>query len=129
MSTHAVCLILIRLIAGTVNGALGYGFWSITVPLALFKLFQACSLAFPSEALSSATFARKRLVCMSFDAWIVAFGVSTILRDIRIVEGSNAVLFLAAVVLIDAVLLWRFFRDGHPQAVAPVRVRAAGSVN
>ena len=38
MSTHAVCLILIRLIAGTVNGALGYGFWSITVPLALLFL-------------------------------------------------------------------------------------------
>ena len=33
MSTHAVYLILITLIAGTVNGALGYGFSSITVPL------------------------------------------------------------------------------------------------
>ena len=38
MSTHAVYLSLITLIAGTVNGALGYGFSSITVPLALLFL-------------------------------------------------------------------------------------------
>ncbi|HLH31213.1 MAG TPA: sulfite exporter TauE/SafE family protein [Terriglobia bacterium] len=63
-----------------------------------------------------------RRVCMSFDAWIVAFGVSTILRDIRIVEGPNAFLFLAAVVAIDACLLWRFFRNGHPEiALEPVK--------
>src|SRR6516162_2317955 len=66
-----------------------------------------------------------RRVCMSFDAWIVAFGVSTILRDIRILEGPNAFLFLAAVVLIDACLLWRFFRVPHPEAVVEsAKVRA-----
>jgi uncharacterized membrane protein YfcA len=51
-----------------------------------------------------------RRFCMSFDAWIVAFGVSTVLRDIKLVEGPQAFLFLAAVVVIDAWLLWRFFR-------------------
>ena len=71
-----------------------------------------------------------RRVCMSFDAWIVAFGVSTIFRDLKIIEGANAFLFLAVVVLIDALLLWRFFRVGHPEtAAAPVRVRAAGSAS
>jgi uncharacterized membrane protein YfcA len=71
-----------------------------------------------------------RRVCMSFDAWIVAFGVSTIFRDLKIVESANAFLFLAVVVLIDAFLLWRFFRVGHPEtAAAPVRVRAAGSAS
>jgi uncharacterized membrane protein YfcA len=68
-----------------------------------------------------------RRVCMSFDAWIVAFGVSTILRDIKVVEGPNAFLFLAAVVLVDACLLWRFFRVAHPETVATrVKVRATG---
>src|SRR5579871_1711528 len=38
MWTQAVYLILITLVAGTVNGALGYGFSSITVPLALLFL-------------------------------------------------------------------------------------------
>jgi uncharacterized membrane protein YfcA len=50
-----------------------------------------------------------RRLCMSFDAWIVGFGMSSVLRDVKIVEGPNAYLFLAAVVLIDSWLLWRFF--------------------
>jgi uncharacterized membrane protein YfcA len=50
-----------------------------------------------------------RRLCMSFDAWVVAFGVSTVLRDLKIVEGGAAYLFLLVVILIDAVLLYRFF--------------------
>src|SRR5438876_4337630 len=29
-----------------------------------------------------------RRLCMSFDAWVVGFGVSTVLRDLKIVEGE-----------------------------------------
>jgi uncharacterized protein len=50
-----------------------------------------------------------RRLCMSFDAWVVGFGASTVLRDLRIVEGASAYLFLAAIILVDAVLLYRFF--------------------
>jgi uncharacterized protein len=50
-----------------------------------------------------------RRICMSFDAWIVGFGVSTVLRDINVVPGPAAYLFLAAVIAIDGVLLYRFF--------------------
>lgn len=50
-----------------------------------------------------------RRICMSFDAWIVGFGVSTVLRDIRLVEGVSAYLFLLGVIVIDGVLLYRFF--------------------
>jgi len=50
-----------------------------------------------------------RRLCMSFDAWVVAFGVSTVLRDLHFIEGPKAFLLLAAVILIDAVLLYRFF--------------------
>src|SRR6266403_2004882 len=35
VTSSAIALILITLVAGTVNGALGYGFSSITVPVAL----------------------------------------------------------------------------------------------
>src|ERR1700724_2598045 len=38
MDSHALALVLITLSAATVNGALGYGFSSITVPLALLFL-------------------------------------------------------------------------------------------
>ena len=50
-----------------------------------------------------------RRICMSFDAWIVGFGVSTVLRDTKLVPGAEAYLFLLAVIAIDAVLLYRFF--------------------
>ena len=50
-----------------------------------------------------------RRICMSFDAWIVGFGASTVLRDIKLVPGAWAYLFLLGVILIDAVLLYRFF--------------------
>src|ERR1051326_9221678 len=38
MDLHVIYLIVITLIAGMVNGGLGYGFSSITVPLALLFL-------------------------------------------------------------------------------------------
>jgi hypothetical protein len=53
-----------------------------------------------------------RRLCMSFDAWVVGFGVSTVLRDVGIVEGGAAYLFLLAVMMVDAWLLFRFFAVG-----------------
>jgi len=53
-----------------------------------------------------------RRICMSFDAWIVGFGVSTVLRDTRLVAGDGAYLFLLGVIIIDGVLLYRFFSTG-----------------
>ena len=53
-----------------------------------------------------------RRLCMSFDAWVVGFGASTVIRELRIVDGSAAYLLLAAVVLVDVWLLYRFFTSG-----------------
>jgi uncharacterized membrane protein YfcA len=50
-----------------------------------------------------------RRICMSFDAWVVAFGLSKLLNDLRLVAGGQAYLLLAAVVVLDAWLLYRFF--------------------
>jgi uncharacterized membrane protein YfcA len=75
--------------------------------------------AFVIQRMRAETFRR---ICMSFDAWIVAFGVSTVLRDVKIVEGPRAFLFLAAVIAIDAWLLWRFFTRSHSAEGAPAAV-------
>jgi uncharacterized protein len=56
--------------------------------------------------LPSETFRR---ICMSFDAWIVSFGFSTLLRQMHLVESAAAYLPMVAVVAIDARLLYRFF--------------------
>ncbi|MBI1873503.1 MAG: sulfite exporter TauE/SafE family protein [Acidobacteria bacterium] len=58
-----------------------------------------------------------RRVCMSFDAWVVSFGVSALLRELRLVESAAAFTVMAAVIVIDAWLLYRFFS-----------VKSAGSV-
>ena len=50
-----------------------------------------------------------RRICMSFDAWIVGFGTSSVLRDLRIVPGRAAYLVLAGVIVVDAILLYKFF--------------------
>jgi uncharacterized membrane protein YfcA len=59
-----------------------------------------------------------RRLCMSFDAWVVGFGVSTVLRDLKIVEGAPAYLFLLIVIAIDVVLLYRFF-TAHAEVDLP----------
>jgi uncharacterized protein len=50
-----------------------------------------------------------RRVCMSFDAWIVGFGLSTLLQQLHVVESGRAYLVLAAVALLDSWMLYRFF--------------------
>jgi uncharacterized membrane protein YfcA len=57
-----------------------------------------------------------RRVCMSFDAWVVAFGLSTLLHELHIVDSAARFLVLLAVVAIDAWLLARFFARGGADA-------------
>jgi hypothetical protein len=59
-----------------------------------------------------------RRVCMSFDAWVVAFGVSTLLQHLHLVESGAAYFVLAAVGVLDMYLLYRFFRIQLPRAIA-----------
>ena len=59
-----------------------------------------------------------RRVCMSFDAWIVAFGVSRLLQELGLVAGPAAYAVLVATALFDTWLLYRFFH-------APISAEAA----
>ena len=65
-----------------------------------------------------------RRVCMSFDAWIVAFGLSALMKELEIVESNLAYLVLVAVWLLDAVLLYYFFTVQLPLVK---RLEALGS--
>jgi uncharacterized membrane protein YfcA len=56
-----------------------------------------------------------RRLCMSFDAWIVGFGLSTLLKDLRLVDSNLAYLVLVAVGVLDTWLLYRFFSVQLPQ--------------
>ena len=55
-----------------------------------------------------------RRLCMSFDAWIVGFGISTLVRELGLIDGYSAYTILAAVGAIDTWMLYRFFAaDGR----------------
>jgi uncharacterized membrane protein YfcA len=56
-----------------------------------------------------------RRVCMSFDAWIVGFGLSTLLQSLGLVRSNLAFLVLAFVGLLDTLLLYRFFAVQLPE--------------
>ena len=50
-----------------------------------------------------------RRICMSFDAWVVAFGLSKLMNDLKMVVGPQAYVLLLLVMVLDAWLLYRFF--------------------
>jgi hypothetical protein len=65
-----------------------------------------------------------RRVSMSFDAWVVAFGVSRLLQELRLVESNAAYLVLVGVVALDLWMLRRFFsgsRSLPPNQPAPIQ--------
>src|SRR3989441_1051064 len=158
VTTGSLALVVITLLAATVNGALGYGFSSITVPVALLfytnrVLNSVTTISGPPLAvmLSNQGFTKQdfraglglvrlaessftavayyfagmlsiesagllpyilpslvvgiplgvrvirhvrpetfRRVCMSFDAWVVGYGISTLLRQLHLIETNAA---------------------------------------
>jgi uncharacterized membrane protein YfcA len=72
-----------------------------------------------------------RRICMSFDAWVVGFGLSSLTRELGLIEGPAAFVILVAVGVIDTWLLYRFFsvpgrrsRSGQAYELARDRVRS-----
>jgi len=52
-----------------------------------------------------------RRVCMSFDAWVVAFGLASVLHTVGIANSATAVAVFSTVAGFDVWLLYRFFRN------------------
>lgn len=63
--------------------------------------------AFVIRRLDAETFRR---VCMSFDVWVVGFGLSRVLVDLKLAQGGFAYGPMALAVLLDAWLLYAFFK-------------------
>ncbi len=76
--------------------------------------------AFVIRRLTSETFRR---ICMSFDAWVVGFGLSRVLIELKLAESPWAYSVLAAAIMVDAYLLFLFFSGWRPLAPrAAIRV-------
>ncbi len=62
--------------------------------------------AFAIRRLDAETFRR---ICMSFDAWVVAFGLSRVLMELGLMASPWAYSVMAVTILIDLYLLYVFF--------------------
>jgi uncharacterized membrane protein YfcA len=60
-----------------------------------------------------------RRICMSFDAWIIAFGVAMLLQDLEVVGTAAAMALLGLVIAVDGVVLYRFFSSNRTPPSVP----------
>ncbi len=67
-----------------------------------------------------------RRICMSFDAWVVGFGISTLLQQLHVIEGGAAFSVLTGVGTLDLWLLYRFFKYQAPPNQGALEAVAAG---
>jgi uncharacterized membrane protein YfcA len=57
-----------------------------------------------------------RRICMSFDAWIVGFGLARSIIDLKLLSASGAYSVWGAVILFDLYLLYQYFTGGRVRA-------------
>ena len=74
--------------------------------------------AYVIRRLDAETFRR---ICMSFDAWVVGFGLSRVLMELRLVPGPEAYGFMLATVVVDLWLLYLFFSRRRHGRSGPIR--------
>jgi uncharacterized membrane protein YfcA len=79
--------------------------------------------AYVIRRLDAETFRR---ICMSFDAWVVGFGLSRVLVELNLMQSPWAYSVMAATILVDLYLLYLFFFTGHRTAAerSPIPERA-----
>jgi uncharacterized membrane protein YfcA len=105
----------------------------LVIPVAPAVLLGLPLGSFLIRYMQSETFRR---ICMSFDAWIVGFGLSRTIIELKLMSASSAYSLWGIVILFDFYLLYQYFVMGrfrgrggtvlaHSTAEAPVR-RAAG---
>ncbi len=106
-------LALLRLVESTLTAVAYYfaGLYALTLLPLMSVVLLGIVVGVPTGAwliqrVKPETFRR---VCMAFDALLVAFGLSTLLRQLGLVETAAAYMVLVAVAAVDACLLYRYF--------------------
>ncbi len=57
-----------------------------------------------------------RRICMSFDAWIVGFGLARSIIDLKLLSAAGAYSVWGVVILLDCYLLYHYFAGGRIRA-------------
>ena len=121
-------LSLIRVVESTVT-ATAYcflGVYSVASTSILSSIVPSVVIGIPVGAyvirrMNAETFRR---ICMSFDAWVVGFGLSRVLIELRLITSPAAYTVWLAVVLVDIYLLYRYFRNQRRIEEAPLPITA-----
>ncbi|MBZ0168157.1 Sulfite exporter TauE/SafE [Candidatus Methylomirabilis lanthanidiphila] len=107
---------LIRVVESTVTATAYYllGVYSTAGTGLLPTIVPSVAIGIPIGAyiirrMNAETFRR---ICMSFDAWVVGFGLSKVLIDLRLMTSPTGYVVWLTVILIDLTLLYGFFMRG-----------------
>ncbi len=107
-------LALVRILLSSLTAVTYYflGLYSIETSQMLALIAPSVIIGIPFGAflihhLEAETFRR---ICMSFDAWIVGFGLSRTLIEVGLLESPMAYIVLASAAIIDVCLLYAFFQ-------------------
>ena len=106
-------LALIRMAESSLTATVYYflGLYTAETPQLMTLILPSVLIGIPLggfliRRLATETFRR---VCMSFDAWIVGFGLSRTLIELGVASSPEAYSVLAATLVIDGILLFRYF--------------------
>jgi hypothetical protein len=107
-------LALVRVVESSVTALVYYqlGLFIVESQSILLVLIPSVLVGIPLGAyfirhLEPETFRR---ICMSFDAWVVGFGFSRVLIELKLMQSPWAYSIMAVTILIDIYLLYVFFR-------------------
>jgi len=117
---------LIRVVESTVTATAYYflGVYTAESVGLLWLIVPSVAIGIPVGAyvirrMNAETFRR---ICMSFDAWVVGFGLSKVLIDLRLMTSPTGYAVWLAVILIDLTLLYGFFTRGSELGTATMGV-------
>src|SRR5205085_12245381 len=113
-------LALVRVVESSVTAIVYYqlGFFIAESQNLLLLIIPSVMIGIPLGAylirrLDAETFRR---ICMSFDAWVVGFGLSRVLIELNLMESPWAYGVMASAILVDSYLLYVFFKLHKPAA-------------
>src|SRR5215469_15644013 len=114
-------LALVRVVESSVTAIMYYNLGLfVTESQNLLSVITPCVVvgiplgAYVIRQLDAETFRR---ICMSFDAWVVGFGLSRVLIELKLMESPWAYSVMAVTILIDAYLLYIFFTVRRPASM------------
>jgi hypothetical protein len=119
---------LIRMVESTVTATAYYflGVYTSESTGLLSSIVPSVAIGIPIGAyiirrMNAETFRR---ICMSFDAWVVGFGLSKVFIELGLIASPRAYGVWLAVIMIDLFLLYGFFTRGPEISAAALAVDA-----